>query len=167
MLLPSYVLVALLVGAARARAETSKAQLCLAGAAASLDYVLFSTDSVDTFTNQCSSKLKITSLYATAHKYCTEDDIAAYYEAKNKECQQDYGVSLMPYSDVAKTFTKEYIQGLKVIHNMAEGAAGLLDKPALLSEQFFTQGYRTLVRCSSYLILGYLSDFTRKAGTSP
>lgn len=149
MLLP-FALVALLLGAARA--ETPKDQLCLAGAAASLDYVLFSTDSVDMRTNQCSSKLKITSLYATAHKYCTEDDIAAYYEAKNKECQQDYGVSLMPYSDVAKTFTKEYIQGLKVIHNMAEGAAGLLEKPALLSEQFFTQGYKTLVRCSSYLI---------------
>lgn len=147
MLLPSFVLVVLL-GAARA--ETPKDQLCLAGAAASLDYVLFSTDSADMLANQCSSKLKITSLYATAYQYCTENDIAAYYEAKNKECQDDYGVSLMPYSDVAKTFTKEYIQGLKVIHNMAEGAAGLLEKPALLSEEFFTQGYRTLV--SAHLI---------------
>lgn len=150
MLLSSFVLVALLSEAARG--ETPRDQLCLAGAAASLDYVLFSTDSVDSFASQCSSRLKITSLYATAHQYCTENDIAAYYEAKNKECQEDYGVSLMPYSDVANTFTNEYIQGLKVIHNMAEGAAGLLEKPALLSEEFFIQGYKTLVRSSLYTV---------------
>lgn len=58
----------------------------------------------------------------------------------------------MPYSDVANTFTKEYIQGLTVVHNMAEGATGLLEKPALLSEEFFTQGYKTLVRSSLYTV---------------
>lgn len=144
---------------------TPKNQLCLSGIQASLDTVAFTTDSADT--NQCLGRLRITSLFAAAKLYCTDDEILAGHAFYNEEnCKGLPGVTLMPYPDIASNLTESYIRRLKVINYQDVAGTTILEDPVLISEHFFIQGYTTIVSSIRNDLKEKSNPVLRKNGTS-
>lgn len=146
---------------------TPKNQLCLSGIQASLDTVAFATDSVDEFTNHCLNRLRVTSLFAAAKLYCTDNEILAGYAFYNEEnCKGRPGMTLMPYREISSNLTEPYIRRLKVVNYQDVASTTIFEGPVLISKRFFVQGYTTIVSSVRNALEGKSNSAFRKNGIS-
>lgn len=109
----------------------------------------------DYYGSLCGNPLKVASMYAASHVYCSKRDSKAGFKLLTKYCVEYGPGSMMAESVVAVNTSEKAISSMKVIDPVE--AADLTvnyTTPVLLSKALFTLGYKTevLAPCSMFSV---------------
>jgi hypothetical protein len=140
------ILTALLFSRNSLAESTTKTQRCIESCQTALSYIIFAgSTATDYYVDQCTTKLKVTSLYACAHAYCTDEEIHDGVEWANQICKEYGHTTLPPYEDEAPQFTDAWIKNQTVVDYAAALLGVVQNTTVMISRDFYDQSLKTTV----------------------
>lgn len=94
----------------------------------------------------CTNKLGVTSIWAAAKTYCTQEEIDAGSEMLAEYCIEEGSLHPIPYSEVLSTLSNDFIATLPMVSYSNIDGKTVWNKSVLISRDLFEAGVKTTVR---------------------
>lgn len=119
---------------------------CMSGIRQALSPFYFAGGQVfDYYQNLCTNELRVTSIYAAAKVYCTEQEIEVGALTLQDNCLLWGGVEAIPYSEIEPKLTEEYIASLPTLTYEDREVEILLSEVYLIDEEYYRIALRAAV----------------------
>ncbi|KIX92196.1 uncharacterized protein Z520_12077 [Fonsecaea multimorphosa CBS 102226] len=118
---------------------------CLDGVQTAISYLTFNERDPDYYTNACTNKLVVTSMWAAGKVYCTPREIAAGEKQFAGYCEEYSNVKLIPYAEVLPILTDDYIKSLPIAQFSDIEDFTVFNTSVMISRSLYKAGRDTYV----------------------
>lgn len=132
----------------------AKDEICVTAIFSAYNYISFQGDPAKgMWDTRCRNPLKVTSIYASSERYCSDGERLTGLATLAKLCQEVGHHELLSRDAVAENLTREAVRDMKFVDYLELSRADYQQSPVLLSSSHYKRMFDTLVRITEYRVL--------------